>query len=90
MIDEKRPENYQLINESISNFDHTVDEGMEEKLKNGQFYGEYAAWNFHGDVWWTGEQFACEIWIYGNHENTIYADTLEEIMKEASDLYGYK
>ena len=82
------PKNFIETDLHMSNFDHSIDKGLNEKLKSGPFYADYAAWNFHGDVWFQNEKFYCKIMRYKLHINTITADSLEDIMKIASDKHG--
>lgn len=73
----------------MSNFDFSVDPGVEGALRAGDAYTCYAGWNFHGKVWWDGEQFACQVWTYHTPRETIRAATLEELMHAVSSEYGY-
>ena len=75
------------VGEAMSNFDGKINEGMEEKLKSGKFYGTYPAWNFHGTVWFDGV-FKCGIMQYHHHTATIEGESLQEIMDEACERYG--
>jgi hypothetical protein len=82
---------YKYLGElEMSNFDHTVDDGLAEKLKSGKNWADYSAWNFHGRIFWDNnkEQFGCEIRQYRALMEIIFADTLEEIMEEVSCKYG--
>jgi hypothetical protein len=81
---------YDCSDLSMSNFDHTADMGLDAALRGGKLYAPYAGWNFHGTVWWDGERFACEVWVYGSPREVIRADTLEDIMESASDKYGWQ
>lgn len=73
----------------MSNFDHKIEEGFEEKLKAGKFYGSYPAQNFHGTVWFNG-CFKCGIMQYRVHVATIEGETLQEIMDDACSKYGFE
>jgi len=77
------------FNDVMSNFDHAIEKDIEEKLKEGNCYAGYAAWDFHGDVMFKDNKFICEIWRYHCLVDIIEAETLEEIMEEASDKWGY-
>ena len=86
---EDRPEGLIDIGESVmSNFDHQIDLGIAKKLKDGKYYSGYPAYNFHGTVWYDNGKWKCKIKRYRIHIDTIIADTLEEIMNEASEKYG--
>lgn len=73
----------------ISNFGFTIDDGVEEKLRTGNFWTRYAGWNFNGRVWFSEAKFHCEPWVYGSPNSVISADTIEELMHAVSREYGY-
>ena len=82
------PENLEYIPDSVmSNFDHEIDHDVEQKVKQGGHYADYPAWNFHGTVWFDGK-FKCEIRRHHCHIATLEAETLQEIMDEASASWG--
>lgn len=79
------------IDTGMSNFDHTIDEGFADDLREREVYGRYAGWNFNGLVWFDRErqEFACEVWHYKvPQEDVFYAATLEEIMDDVSAEWG--
>jgi hypothetical protein len=83
--------NWLEVGEVMSNFDHTIDENIEKKLQAiPGTYATYPGWNFFGYVWYDGEKktFICEAWQFGNSIE-IVEGTLQEIMDEISDKYGY-
>ncbi len=82
------PIDFKEIEMLMSNFDHTIDEGLSEKLKSGKFTAEYCAWKFHGMVWFEDSKFHCMIKKYTKHIDTIIENTLEEIMETACSKYG--
>ena len=84
---EKVPEGFEPIGCIMSNFDHTINEDAEEKLKAGKVFGEYTAWNFFAFVWWDGK-FKAMIKQYIAHVNTLESNTLQGIMDEACKYYG--
>ncbi len=83
-------EGYSSLTTVMSNADHSIKSDIADKLKTGKFYAQYAGWNFCGYVFWDKNQWACEIWVYHNHEKTIKAETLSEIMDIVSEEYGSK
>ena len=85
---ERLPNNLVCLGYVISNFNHKVGEGAERLLKEHRFFGYYPAKNFFGYVWYTEGKFRCQIDQYHKHINTIEEESLEKIMKKASDLYG--
>lgn len=74
----------------MSNFDHSVDPGMEDDLRAGM-RGEHSAWNFHGVVWFDPDKgvFREEVKVYGAVRGTWSAPTLEELMHEVNDRFGW-
>ena len=85
------PDDYvEIEDEVMTNLDHSIDEEIAERLKNEEIWAQYSAWDFCGYVWWNREsnQWSCMIWVYRSHVETIHADTLEEIMEEASKRHG--
>lgn len=83
------PEDAEEIGSVMSNCDHQVEEWAEEKLKSGNFLGNYPGWNFHAQVWWDGSQFAGRVKTYRVVRGTYRAATLAELMEVISDRYGY-
>lgn len=83
------PENLEECEEGMSNFDHTIDERFEEKLRTGKFFGRHAAWEFNGLVWFENEQFHEQVWRYRRPQEIISADNLLDLMREVNDKYGY-
>jgi hypothetical protein len=79
-----------LIDDVMSNFDHLIEDGAEDKLKNNYVYGGYPGWDFHGWVWHEQDKFHCEVSVYGTIQQIISADTLKELMAEVSLQYGVR
>ena len=79
-----------LAKGEMSNFDHQISGGLEEELRGDpECYAEYPGWNFHGTVSFKDGEFVCEVMQYHTHVATIKAPTLQEIMDETSERYGY-
>lgn len=74
---------------TMSNFDHTIDDGFEEALKAGM-WGRHAGWNFNAKVRWDGTQFHSEVWRYCSKVDDIYADTLKDLMDSTNNEYGWE
>lgn len=88
----KRPEHFEeLENAVMTNCDHSIDHGIAEQLKTGDFFAQYAGWNFCGYVWYGRDagQWNCEVWQYHSHMDTVTADTLEAIMEQVCEKYGH-
>lgn len=86
-----RTENMREIDLGMSNFDYSIDEGFEEALREspGEVFGRHAGWNFNGRVYFFDNQFHEEVWVYYVQQETISADTLEDLMRAVCERYGY-
>jgi hypothetical protein len=84
------PAHYTETELSMSNFDHTVDEGLREALEDGPFYGRHAGWNFNGLVWWDGDQFREQVWVYGAPVKTFVAPVLDDLMRVVNVEFGWE
>jgi hypothetical protein len=75
----------------MSNCYHTIDEGLEEALKAGDVWAKYHGWNFNCNVHWDAsrEQFHAEVWHFRQHVDDIYADSLDGIMQNVSNEWGW-
>lgn len=73
----------------MSNFDHSIDDGMEQDLRNGM-RGSHEAWNFYANVWFEDGRFFSQVNRYGGHVDTIAADSLEDLMEKTNEQYGYE
>lgn len=71
-----------------SNYDGVIDEEIAERLRAGFNYAEYPAYGWHGQVWYEGDQFHCEVWRRHVHIDTVSADTAEQLKQDVCDEYG--
>jgi hypothetical protein len=74
--------------EIMSNFDHKIDQEVVTKIKGNPLWAGYPGWSFYGKVWWSNEQWHCDVFVYGSLSKTISEDTLEEIMSGVSSEFG--
>lgn len=74
--------------EGMSNFDHAIDSGFEDKLRTGEFWGRHAGWNFNSKVWFADGQFHAEVWQYHSPREVISASSLRELMDATNEKYG--
>lgn len=74
----------------MSNFDHSVDDGLADDLKAGM-RAAHSAWNFNGQVWWDPDEefFKEDVWVYHAKVATRSAPTLEDLMRVVSDEFGW-
>lgn len=74
----------------MSNFDHSIEDGFEEALRAepNKVFGRHAGWNFNSKVWFDGEQFRGEVWVYRVPQEILTADSLQELMDATNERYG--
>jgi hypothetical protein len=85
---EEVPNNLRSIGTIMSNFDHRIEDGSENRLREEPVFGEYSAWDFWAAVWFADGVFKCMVKRYCSHIATFSAASLREIMEEACDKYG--
>ena len=78
------------INLGISNFDNSIDDGLEEVLRGRKVYAQHSAWNFCGYVWYDESAFYEEVWIYGKPREILIAESLSDLLKLVNDKYGWE
>lgn len=78
----------ETIDLEMTNFDHRIDDGLDELLKSRTHWSRHNAWNFNGRVWWDGEQFCEEVWVYHVPQEVMKAPTLRDLMELVNDKYG--
>ena len=71
----------------MTNLDHSYDQEKLRRLVQGNCFGTYPGWNFHGLVWWD-DLFHCEVWVHREPQEVISAATPEELMRKVSEKYG--
>ena len=84
------PDNYKVYGFVMSNSSGEIDVEIAEHIKDKPLSSHYAAWDFCGYVWHEDNKWCCEVWVYNNYITTFVCGTLEEIMTEVSDEFGYK
>ena len=82
--------NMKKIDQEMSNFDSSIDDGMSEALMSepGMVFGYHSAWNFNGKVYYEEGKYHEEVWVYHELKEIISAETLEELMEEVNLKYG--
>ncbi len=75
--------------ELMSNSDREINKETEQAIKGKELFSTYSGRNFLGMVWWQDNKWLCEVWFYGCFRKAVVYDTLEDIMTEVSDSYGY-
>lgn len=86
------PKNYTEYKESddlMSSFDRAINKDIADAIMDKPFFSRYAGWDFNGKVWGVEGVWYCDVWAYGVCRETVRADTLEKIMEDVSDKYGW-
>lgn len=84
-------EDWRQLDTVMTNFDHSIDDEVAEQLKAEQkTYSQYSAWDFCGYVYRHGGKWRSEIWRYHSIVALLEAETLGELMEEASERWGEK
>lgn len=73
-----------------SNIDHELDEEVVKDLKEfpNKRYAQHAAYNFCGYIWFNGEVFIEEIWVYHKKVEVLENKYILELIREANNEYG--
>ncbi len=76
----------------MSNCMGEIDDGFADALmaQPGKVFGRHAGWEFNAKVWFTGAEFASEVWRYRCYMETITAPTLPDLMKATNEKWGYE
>lgn len=79
------------VEPSMTNFDHTIDDGMAEAIADGKHMGDYAGWDFHAYVYVPNEgTYVADVHVYRAHMDFVEAPTLEELMENVSNRFGWE
>jgi hypothetical protein len=75
----------------MSNFDHSADDGLEADLRAGM-RAAHQAWNFNGMVWYDEKAglFYEAVRVYGVVEAVIGRPSLDELMRDVNDQFGWE
>jgi hypothetical protein len=75
----------------MTNFDHSIDEDAEQRLKAGEV-GFHAAFNFAGHVSYDAEtdRYVEKVFRFHEHVDTVEARTLGCLMLEANERWGFE
>lgn len=75
----------------LSNFDFTVDDGVESELRKKPLWAGYPARDFYGYVWFEEEGFYCEVWQYNSYQTTMGPfQNLNGLMVGVSEKFGFE
>lgn len=82
------PPDWPEAGELMTNFDHTVDAAMAARLQTEQVVASYPGWDFYATCWYAEGQYHAAVRRFGQHIDTLSAETAEALMEETSALYG--
>lgn len=74
----------------ITNYDHSISDGLADQLRSGEFFCYHSALNFQGQVWFEDGLFHEQVWVFHRLRETVSADSLEELMRVVNDAYGWE
>lgn len=77
---------------SMSNANHSIDEGLAEELKQNEdkLAAEFYGWHFFATVWYCKGLFHAEVKTHGAVRGNYSGHTLEELRATVNDIYGWE
>lgn len=84
------PDGFTEIDLGMTNWDHGIDAGFEERLRAEPLWGRHAAREFNGRVWFQEGFFHEQVWRYGTPVAHYAAPTLQELAAIVSDAHGWE
>lgn len=83
----QRPES----SSGMSNFDHSVDDGLADELRSGK-RAQHSAWDFCGTVWFDANtgQFIEVVRRFHSVVAAYSAEGLDALMQEVNDDWGWE
>jgi len=84
----KIPKDYEFKGDAFTNFDHSIEDGIEDKLKTSKSSYCHSAYDYYGIVWFSDGQFHEEVWQYNIHMETISSSSLSELITKVTDKWG--
>lgn len=74
--------------DSVSNFDGIIPDGLEDRLKAGGVYCAHYGAAFCGEVFYQDGAFYSDVWRYHSHVATLTAPTLAGVVAAANEALG--
>ena len=94
IVEIRLPAGYSLYKNEVifSNFDNEIKYEVADFIKNKNLAAEFTAWDYHGIVWWNDElgYWCIEVWRHNIYRVTHLSETLEELIGEIQETYGYE
>jgi hypothetical protein len=80
------------IGEVMTNYNHSIDAEVADRLKREEAYGTYHAFTFMAYVWWdrAASVWRCEVWTRHVPREVLSEYTLEAIMRAACERWGFE
>lgn len=85
---ERAPDLPECDEDVMSNFDGAINPESEKQVRARTHMSRHAAWNFNGLVWFDGEKFIEEVWVYGTPVAVYDAPDLQTLMEISNDNHG--
>lgn len=79
-----------LDDDLMSNFDHSVDQAVADRLRNEQVLAIYPGWDFNATCWFADGMFHAGVHVFHEYIETLSAGTPEELMTLVCEEYGEK
>jgi hypothetical protein len=77
------------IGEICSNFDHSMNYEVIEKLKKEKgSMATYPSWDFYSYVAYIDGEFVADVWCYGSCVSTLKEKSFEELKDSICDKFG--
>lgn len=84
------PEGYSEISIGMTNFDHTIADGFEDRLRSERVWGRHAAAEFNGRVWFEDGVFHEQVWRYHEPCAHFAEPSLTGLMTTVNDAYEWE
>jgi hypothetical protein len=66
-----------------------IDDGLESILREVPVLARHSGWQFHGYVWWSGEEYRELVYQKGKRVASITAPTLCDLLEKVNDRFGW-
>jgi hypothetical protein len=74
----------------MTNYDHSVEEAVAERLRRGGMCGQHTALGFHGWVWFADGRWHEQVFVHHVAQGSFSADSLEELMGIVNNEFSWR